>query len=89
MECRDLDEDLKTLEAPCPHCPKSFLLCDLRKHLETCLPKKKEIGVSDIRKIFSSGQFLHLSESQATALEKARKNENRSTFPCPFCERAK
>ncbi len=89
LDCRDLETDLKTIEALCPNCSKLWMLCDLRKHLETCTPKKK-VDVNDIAKIFSNGNFLkQLSQPQAEALQKARGGENRSTFQCPYCTRAK
>jgi hypothetical protein len=64
------------------------MLCDIRKHLETCPPKKK-IDANDIKKIFNPDFIKQLSKPQATALEKARGGENRSTFQCPYCVRAK
>jgi hypothetical protein len=82
LDCRDLEADLKTLEAPCPQCEKSLMLCD------TCLPKKK-IDVNDLKKIFNPDFIKQLSTPQATALERARGGENRSTFKCPYCTRAK
>lgn len=91
LDCRDLETDLKTIDASCPHCSKPFMLCNLRKHLETCTPpKKKTVDVNDIQKLFSNGNLLtQLSQPQAQALEKARQGENRSTFQCPYCTRAK
>jgi hypothetical protein len=89
LDCRDLETDLKTIEALCPNCSKSLMLCDLRKHLEKCTPPKKTINADDIKKIFSPDLFRQLSKPQAQALEKARAGENRSTFQCPYCTRAK
>lgn len=88
-ECRDIQADLKTLETTCPNCPKKFILCELRKHLEACTPKPK-IGVADVKKLFANQDFLRkLSRPQAEALNKARNGENRSTFPCPYCATSK
>jgi hypothetical protein len=88
FDCRDLETDLKTIESPCPQCTKSLMLCELRKHLETCTPSKK-IDADAIKKIFNPDFLKQLSQPQAQALEKARGGENRSTFPCPYCNRAK
>jgi hypothetical protein len=85
FECRELEADLKTIEAPCPNCTKPLMLCDLRKHLETCTPAKKKINTEEIMKVFNPDFFKQLSQPQAQALEKAREGENRSTFPCPYC----
>jgi len=60
-----------------------FTLSKLRKHLETCLPINENI------KTKSETLTKQLSESQAKALQKAQQGENRSTFQCPFCPRAK
>jgi hypothetical protein len=89
LECRDLVADLETLETACPHCTKPFLLCNLRKHMEQCTPPKKTIDTSDIKKIFNKNFLKQLSAPQAEALEKARTDDNRSTFQCPYCPRAK
>jgi hypothetical protein len=89
LDCRDLETDLKTIEALCPNCTKPFMLCDLRKHIETCSPPKTKIDADAIRKIFNPNFLKQLSTSQAQALEKARGGENRSTFQCPYCTRAK
>jgi len=89
LDCRDLEADLKTLETSCPHCAKSFMLCNLRKHLEKCTPPKKKIDANAIKDIFNPKFLRELSEPQAQALEKARAGENRSTFQCPYCTRAK
>lgn len=89
FDCRDLEADLKTLEALCPHCAKSFMLCELRKHIENCTPPKKTINPDDIKKIFNPDYIKQLSESQTKALEKARGGQNRSTFQCPYCTTAK
>jgi hypothetical protein len=69
------------------------MLCDLKKHLETCKPpppKKPSVDVDHLKKVLGGGNFLkQLSKPQAEALEKARGGENRSTFQCPYCTRAK
>jgi len=88
LDCRDVETDLKTLEASCPHCSKLFMLCDLRKHLETCTPQKKPAPVvpEALQKFLADKNILQkLSTPQAQALEKARDGENRSTFQCPYC----
>ncbi|CAF1083729.1 unnamed protein product [Rotaria sp. Silwood1] len=88
-DCRDLEVDLKTLEGLCPHCSKPFMLCNLRKHLENCTPPSKpNVGVEEIKKIFTTDFFKKLSQPQAEALQKARAGENRSTFQCPYCPTA-
>lgn len=90
LDCRDLETDLKTLEGPCPHCTKSFLLCDIRKHLEKCPRPKASVDPNAIKNLFANKDFLaKLSQPQAQALEEARNGENRSTFQCPYCTRAK
>jgi len=58
-----------------------FTLSELRKHSEICLPMKKNQINETLTK--------QLSETQAKALQKAQEGENRSTFQCPFCPRAK
>jgi len=88
LDCRDLEADLKTLEALCPHCTKSLMLCELRKHLEDCTPPKKKIDAKELKKVFNTDFLRQLSQPQAKALEKARGGENRSTFQCPYCTRA-
>ncbi|CAF2493085.1 unnamed protein product [Rotaria sp. Silwood2] len=87
-DCRDLEVDLKTLEGICPHCSKPFMLCNLRKHLENCTPSKPNVGVEDIKRIFTPNFLQQLSKPQAEALQKARDGENRSTFQCPYCPRS-
>ena len=89
LDCRDLETDLKTLEAPCPHCSKPIMLCDLRKHLEKCTPPKKVVDANELKKVFTNDFLSQLSQPQAKALERARQGENRSTFRCPYCIRAK
>ena len=59
-------------------------ISQLRKHSETCLMNSTE---QRGRKSEITNQPL--SESQAEALQKAQEGENRSTFQCPFCIRAK
>lgn len=88
-DCRDIDIDLKTLEGPCSHCSKSFLLCDLRKHTEKCVEARRILNPENMRKIFDKNFVKQLSTPQVQALEKARAGENRSTFSCPYCHRAK
>lgn len=89
LDCRDLETDLKTLEGPCPHCSKPFVLRDIRKHVEKCPPPKKAVNPDVIKNLFTNKDFLaKLSQPQAQALEQARNGENRSTFPCPYCSRA-
>jgi hypothetical protein len=63
----------------------SFTLSELRKHSEICLTMRKK---NQIEKK-SEPLTKQLSESQAKALQKAQQGENRSTFQCPFCPRAK
>jgi predicted RNA-binding Zn-ribbon protein involved in translation (DUF1610 family) len=78
---RELENQMNTLETACPNCSMIFKLSDLRKHSDTCLPNRRQ-----------SKPVIHnkqLSESQAKALQKAQEGENRSTFQCPFCPRAK
>ena len=89
LDCRDLEVDLKTIESSCPHCSKSLLLRDVRKHVEKCHPPKTGLGVDAIKKAFTPDVIKKLSEPQAKALEKARNGENRSTFQCPYCARSK
>ena len=89
FDCRDLETDLKTLETPCPNCTKQFILCELRKHVETCKPQKKTIDADALKNFFNPNFFKQLSEPQAEALQKAQGGENRSTFQCPYCARAK
>lgn len=89
LDCRDLDTDLKTIETPCPHCTKQFILCELRKHLETCKPPKKTIDADALKNIFTEKFVKQLSQPQAEALKKAQGGENRSTFHCPYCDRPK
>ncbi|UJR37930.1 hypothetical protein I4U23_030616 [Adineta vaga] len=86
-DCRDLEADLKTLEAPCSICDRSLVLCELRRHSEKCKPKKK-VDVNDLKNILTPNFLKQLSEPQTQALEKARAGENRSTFQCPYCPRA-
>jgi hypothetical protein len=61
-----------------------FTLSELRKHSEICLTMRK----NQMEKK-SEPLTKQLSESQAKALQKAQQGENRSTFQCPFCPRAK
>jgi len=65
-----------------------FTLSELRKHSEICLPVRKNQINGNIEKK-SELSIKQLSESQAKALQKAQQGENRSTFQCPFCPRAK
>lgn len=78
---RELDHQLNTLETSCPNCSMIFTLSNLRKHSEECLPVSKNSINENLTK--------QLSDSQAKALQKAQEGENRSTFQCPFCPRAK
>jgi predicted RNA-binding Zn-ribbon protein involved in translation (DUF1610 family) len=71
---------MATLESSCPNCSMIFKICELRKHSDTCLPNRETKSVISMQQ---------LSESQAKALQKAQEGENRSTFQCPFCPRAK
>ncbi|CAF1317306.1 unnamed protein product [Adineta ricciae] len=87
-ECKDLQSDLETLEAPCANCNKSLALCELRRHSEKCVPPKKTINTATIKRAFTADLLKQLSAPQAKALEKARSGQNRSTFQCPYCERA-
>jgi hypothetical protein len=80
---RDLEIQLNTIETSCPNCSLVFTLSDLRKHLETCVPMKQKSETQ------SPTMVKQLSESQAKALQRAQEGENRSTFQCPFCPRAK
>ncbi len=75
---------MNSLETSCPNCSMIFKLSYLRKHSETCLPIRE--GHNQTKPVISTKQ---LSESQAKALHKAQEGENRSTFQCPFCPRAK
>lgn len=88
-ECKDLQSDLETLEAPCTNCNKSLTLCELRRHSEKCVPPKKAVSVAAIKNAINPAFLKQLSAPQAKALEKARSEKNRSTFQCPYCERAK
>lgn len=86
LECRDLETDLKTLDAPCAHCNQPFVLCALTEHQERCPANpKKTISASDIKRIFNKDFLKQLSASQKEAFEKSRSEENRSTFRCPYC----
>ena len=88
-DCRDIEADLKTIESPCPQCSKSLMLCDIRKHSDNCTPPKKTVSADALLKVFNPNFFQKLSEPQAEALQKARGGENRSTFPCPYCNQQK
>jgi uncharacterized CHY-type Zn-finger protein len=85
---RELENQLNTLETTCPNCTSVFTLSQLRKHLEVCSPMRSSYAQEkpESKPTNSSKQ---LSESQAKALHKAQEGENRSTFQCPFCPRAK
>jgi hypothetical protein len=85
---RELENQLDTLETSCSNCAIVFTLSELRKHSETCLPMRKN-QTNEITEAKPSPLIKHLSDSQAKALEKAQQGENRSTFQCPFCPRAK
>lgn len=89
LDCRDLEMDLKTLEISCPNCAKLFVLCEFRKHSDSCKPAKKAVDANALKNIFNPDFFKQLSQPQAEALQKARGGENRSTFQCPYCDRAK
>ena len=89
LDCRELETDLTTLDTPCSNCKKIFVLCELRKHLESCKPQKKTVDADALKNIFNPDFFKQLSQPQAEALKKAQGGENRSTFQCPYCERAK
>jgi acetyl-CoA carboxylase beta subunit len=80
---RELEEQLNNIQTSCPNCLLMFNLSELRKHSETCTPMKQK------QEIKPGMQAKRLSESQAKALQKAQEGENRSTFQCPFCPRAK
>lgn len=82
---RELYHQLNTVQAPCPNCSETFVLCKLREHLEICVPVKKH----DPEDVKQHNLPKSLSESQAQALKKAQEGENRSTFQCPFCLREK
>ena len=85
---REIDHQLNSLEASCPHCSQVLVLRRLRTHLETCLPVRRVEGRAQTDA--SLGQPVKtLSKSQVDALKKAQAGENRSTFPCPFCARSK
>lgn len=81
---RELENQMSTLETPCPNCSMILKISQLRNHSETCLPNSAE---SQRRRSEILNQPL--SESQMKALQKAQEGENRSTFNCPFCPRAK
>lgn len=59
-------------------------ISQLRRHSEGCL-----LNPTEQRRRKSEIINQSLSESQARALQKAQEGENRSTFQCPFCPRAK
>src|ERR1700728_545887 len=65
---RELENQLNTIKTSCPNCSMNFILSELRKHSEACLPVRKNQETSAQR----------LSESQAKALQKAQEGENRS-----------
>ena len=88
-DCRDIEADLKTIESPCPHCEKSLMLCELRKHADNCAASKKKVDANALLKVFSPQFFQQLSQPQAEALQRARGGDNRSTFPCPYCNQQK
>ena len=88
IDCTDteLENELNTLETSCSNCSMIFTLSELRNHLEACESTTAKVNH---RKSDSKTITRHLSESQADALKRAQAGENRSTFQCPFCERAK
>jgi hypothetical protein len=80
---RELENQLNTINTSCPNCSMIFTLSELRRHSEQCVPMRNN------QEKKSTTLNKHLSESQAKALQKAQEGENRSTFQCPFCPRAK
>jgi hypothetical protein len=86
---RELEIQLNTLKASCPDCSTVLVLSDLRKHSELCLSMNKKKESNGSTETIQKSLVKQLSESQAKALQKAQEGENRSTFSCPFCPRAK
>ena len=86
---RELENQMNTLETSCPNCLIILKISELRKHSDNCLPSRREEQQQQRRPTNAEILTQQLSESQAKALQKAQEGENRSTFQCPFCPRAK
>jgi len=79
---RELETRMSQLTVSCSNCELKFKLSELRQHSDVC-----QIDRDNKTDRFATNH--RLSDSQAQALQKAQKGQNRSTFQCPFCPRAK
>lgn len=75
VRAKDLSKNISSLKAPCSGCKKVLSLSKLRAHHSTCAEQVEGATAAPVYR-----------PPHGVSLQDPLDNDNRFTFPCPYCE---